>query len=172
MDFLQLAEKRRSVRQYSSREIPPETLRKILEAGRLAPSAMNAQPWRFIVVRTPERKEKLAEASRHDFVAQADVVIVGCVQDSPATLGPRFDVAIAMDHMSLAAFEEGVGNCWIGGFDRDKVRDLLDIPPEVDVTVMMSFGYPADEDRGTDRVPLEEIICYEEWRFGSGSSES
>lgn len=167
MYFLDLVKKRHSTRDYSSREIPEDILHKILEAGRLAPSAMNAQPWRFIVVRQPKIKDRLAEAAQQDFVADADTIIVGCALDSPATLGPRFDVAIAMDHMSLAAFTEGVGNCWVAGFDREQVRHILGVPGTVDVTCMMSFGYPTEEDAPLDRLELDQITCYEEWSFES-----
>jgi nitroreductase len=160
---------RQSVRAYEDRPVEPDKLQRILEATRLAPSAKNLQEWRFIVVQDPQLREKLiAAAHGQEFVGQAPVVIAACAVGTdhimPCGL-PSFaiDVAIALDHLSLAAVEEGLGTCWIGAFDQQKVKALLGVPEEVCVVELMPLGYPADPPREKSRMPLDEIVMRERW---------
>jgi nitroreductase len=147
-----------------------EKLLAILEAGRLAPSAYNRQEWRFIVVSDVETKKKLAEAANgQTFVGEAPVVIVACaVTDEHVMrcgqLCYPIDVAISLDHISLAAVEYGLGTCWIGSFYEDKVKEILGIPEKVRVVELMTLGYPADSpEKEKNRLPLKEIVKYERW---------
>jgi nitroreductase len=160
---------RQSVREYEVRAIEPDKLERVLEATRLAPSASNRQEWRFVVVRDQELRHKLAEvAGGQAFVGQAPVVIVACAVGTdhlmPCGL-PSFsiDVAIALDHLSLVAVEEGLGTCWIGAFDQAKVKALLGIPDDVCVVELMPLGYPADTPRSKQRKGLAEIAMRERW---------
>src|SRR5512136_2361800 len=148
MNVIDAIASRRSVRRFSSRPIEDDKLTRILEAGRLAPSARNMQDWKFVVVKDPGLRRKLAEAARNqDFVGQAPVIIAACgTSDYVMTCGQLtypIDVAITVDHMTLAAVEEGLGTCWIGAFYEDKVREILGIPQSIRVVALLPLGYPA-----------------------------
>ena len=160
---------RQSVRTYEDRPVEPEKLVRILEAARLAPSASNRQEWRFVVVQDGKLRAKLVEAAGGQaFVGQAPVVIVACAVGTdhlmPCGL-PSFsiDVAIALDHLTLVAVAEGLGTCWIGAFDQEKVKALLGIPDDVCVVELMPLGYPADTARSKQRKDLGEIAMRERW---------
>ena len=161
---------RKSVRRYLDKPIEAEKLTAVLDAGRLAPSASNRQEWRFIVVRDPTTRKQLAEAAnRQSFIGEAPAIIVACAATDGHIMRcgqPCYpiDVAIALDHITLAAVELGLGTCWIGKFDEKKVKEILSIPEEIRVVGLMPLGYPSDpspiEKR---RLPLEKIVKYEKW---------
>lgn len=171
MDVFEAIKTRRSIREYLEKEVEEEKLQRVLEAGRLAPSAKNIQEWRFIVVRDKETREKLAQAARSQpFVAQAPVCIVGCamITDYRMTCGQKaypIDVAIAVDHMTLVAVEEGLGTCWIGAFFEDQVKEILKIPDDIRVVTLLSLGYPSFQPPAKPRFPKEKIICMERWKW-------
>jgi len=160
---------RQSVRAYEDRPVEPEKLQRILEAARLAPSAKNLQEWRFIVVQDSELRRRMIEAANgQSFVGQAPVVIAACAEGTDYTMPcglPCYaiDVAIALDHLSLAAVEEGLGTCWIGAFDQQKVKKLLGIPEEICVVELMPLGYPADSPRPKSRKAMKDIVMRERW---------
>jgi len=165
---MQAIRARRSIRKLLDRPIEEEKLLTILEAGRLAPSARNMQDCRFIVVRDAATRQKLAVAARdQQFVGQAPVVIAACgTSDLVMTCGqPAYaiDVAIALDHMTLAAASLGLGTCWIGAFYEDKVKEILGVPPEIRVVALMPLGYPAVEPEPRPRKSLDEVIAWEHW---------
>jgi nitroreductase len=170
MNVIDAIQTRKSVRQFLSKPVEDDKLQLILSAARLAPSASNRQEWRFVVVRDPETRQRLADAARgQQFVGEAPVVIVACAATDdhimPCGL-PCFslDVAIALDHITLAAVEQGLGTCWIGAFHQDQVKQILGIPDEIRVVELMPLGYPADptpiEKR---RLPLTTIVHNERW---------
>lgn len=169
MDVAKAIRDRRSVRAYEKKDIPQEVLLKVIEAARLAPSANNRQPWKFVVVRDPGKRAALAKAAKEQqFVAEAPVVIaaVALEHERVMTCGvPTYavDLAIAVDHMTLAAVEQGLGSCWIGAFYQEDVKKLLGIPAEYKVVALLTLGYPRDQARFKNRKPLEEILCYESW---------
>jgi nitroreductase len=170
MDVLTAIKTRKSVRKYLKRKVEEEKLNAILEAGRLAPSASNRQEWRFVVVSNPEKRGRIAEAANQQtLVGEAPVVIAACaVTDSHLMRCGQacypIDVAIALDHMTLAAAEQGLGTCWIGAFDEDEVRKILNIPAEIRVVALMPLGYPLDSSMATKkRLPLNEIVKHEHW---------
>ena len=142
---------RRSVREYDPRPMPDDVLHRVLEALRLAPSACNNQPWKFVVVQDPIMRQEIAKAARDQkFIADAPVIVVGVglPQQAYKSMGgsrnsAEMDVAIALDHLSLAAVEEGLGTCWIGAFDEPRVKKLLKIPETCLIAAMMPLGYPA-----------------------------
>ena len=168
--ILEAIKKRQSVRSYQDKEIPEEILQQILEAGRLAPSACNNQPWKFIVVKDKKLKEKLITACKNqNFVGEASVVIVGCAINPSYKMGNgeysyTIDLAIALEHMSLEAASLGLGTCWIGAFYQDQVKEILGVPEDVRVVALMSVGYPKELGSKTGRKPLSEIVCYNKYR--------
>ena len=170
MDFLELVKLRYSVRSYLSRPVEQDTLDRILEAVRLAPSGSNRQPWKFVLVRDEEIRRRLAAAcSNQQFIAQAPVVVagVGLMPDRVMRCdipGDPVDVSIAMEHLALAAAAEGLGTCWIGAFYQDRVREVLGIPDSAKVVAVMTLGYPADSPRSKNRKPVSEIVCYDRWQ--------
>ena len=170
MDVMEAIKQRRSVRSYQDRPIEDEKLQAVLEAARGAPSARNMQEWRFVVVRDAATRQKLAKAAKDQaFVAQAPATIAACATapdyvmscGNPSSL---IDLAIAVDHMTLKAVEEGLGTCWIGAFDQQEVKTVLGIPDNVNIVVLLPVGYPADQPGPKSRKPLAEIVCHEEWR--------
>jgi nitroreductase len=170
MDVYSAIRERRSVRAYRPDPVPEEVLGRILEAARLAPSAKNLQPWKLVVVRDPERRRRLAEAAMgQDFVAEAPVVIAAVALDPERVMRcgvPSYavDVAIAVDHLTLAAVQEGLGTCWIGSFSQDEVRRILGIPERYRVVALLPLGYPADEPLPKYRKELSELVCHETFR--------
>ena len=170
MDVYEAIRKRKSVRRYRDKEVEQEKLMRILEAARLAPSAANKQEWRFVVVKDKEKRKQLSEAAkRQRFVAEAPVVIACCAETDfhEMTCGQLcypIDVAIAIDHMTLAAVEEGLGTCWIGAFYEDKVKDILNIPDQICVVELLTLGHPTDDSiKQKSRLPLEKIVKWEMW---------
>lgn len=165
MDVMEAIEKRRSVRAYQNKLIPEEKLKKILEAARLAPSARNSQPHKFIIVKDPQLIKKIAkEATKYSFIGEAPVIIVAValnpdyVMSSGVPAHP-VDIAIAIDHMTLIAVEEGLGTCWIGGFYQDKIKQILNIPEKYKAVILLPLGYPADSSGKKRRKSQKELIC-------------
>lgn len=151
MNFWDLVKKRYSVRKYSDRPVEEEKIRKILEAARLAPSAVNYQPRHFIVITDGELKAQIAEAYTRDWFQEAPVVIVA-LGDHQQAWHRRdgkdhcdIDVAIAVDHLTLAATSLGLGTCWVCAFDAEKVHSILDLPPHLEAVALIPLGYPADD---------------------------
>jgi nitroreductase len=171
MEFYEVIKERRSVRRYKSDPIPDEVLNRILEAGRIAPSAKNIQPWHFVVVKNPEIKEMVAEACRGQrFMAEAPVIICGCAREDIAwgRMGGYMssfavDLAIAMEHMILAAANEGLGTCWVGAFVEKDVKKILKIPDTVRVVALTPLGYPAEIPKDRGRKLLEDIVSYDKY---------
>lgn len=169
MDVFEAIRARRSIRKYRRQPVEEEKLNRILEAGRLAPSANNRQEWRFVVVQDGDTRQKLSEAAcGQTFVADAPVVLACCSVESDRmmTCGhPAYavDVAISIDHMTLAATALGLGTCWIGAFYEDRVRDILNIPASVRVVELLTLGYPAEQPPSRPRKRLTEVVFRERW---------
>jgi len=170
MDVSEAIRTRRSIRKYKSKPVAKSKIKRILELTRLSPSAVNFQPWTFIVVTDSEMKQRLKLAYRGEWLFSAPVIIVACALLDKAW--KRFDreeywkvdVTIAMQTLVLAAWEERLGTCWIGAFSEDEAKKALGIPPNVRIIAMTPLGYPAEEKGSvTDRKPLEEMVKYEHW---------
>lgn len=167
MDVMEAIRTRRSVRAYKRDPIPQDVLGEVLEAFRLAPSANNEQPWKLIVVSERDLRQKIASACwNQTFIAEAPCVLVACGLPNRSRIGGYtssllVDVAIALDHLTLSARSFGLGTCWIGAFEQDTIKKLLDIPAEVRVVAVMPLGYPAYEDGAPRRKPIEEVVCRE-----------
>ncbi len=169
MKVLDVIQKRRSVRKYKDKPIPEEALLRVLEGARLAPSGSNFQPWKFIIVKDKALKKKLAKASAGQFfMAEAPIIIVGCgfPDNCYASMGRymkswSIDVTIALEHLILQAQEEGLGTCWIGSFEEEEVKAILNIPENVKVLALTPLGYPDEIPRFRKRKSLDEIISYD-----------
>ncbi|WP_243349551.1 nitroreductase family protein [Parabacteroides sp. FAFU027] len=180
MNLLDLIRSRQSDRAFDiSRPIELEKLERILEAGRLAPSACNAQPWKFIVVNDPELKNKVADSTSNrvlgmnHFTKQAPVhiLIVEERANFTSTIGslvkkkefPQIDVGIAAAHICLAAKAEGIGSCIIGWFDEKKLRPLLGIPSSKRILLDIILGYSTQPLREKQRKSADEVISYNKY---------
>ena len=153
-----------SVRQYQDRPVPEEVLRRVLEAGRLTASGMNAQPWHFVVVQDPETLRRLgAIAKTGPYIAQAPVAIAVAVDRSPLAVA---DASRAIHSMLLTAWADGVGGNWVGFKGLDEAKSVLGIPDDLDLLAILPLGYPAQEvGRGKKaRKPLAEVASRE--RYG------
>lgn len=186
MDFYEVIKTRRSVRSYRPDPIPDETLHRVLDAACRAPSGNNTQPTRLILATDVTIKEALAAFSlSQSFIAEAPVVVVACGCELPQKPGSYrgnyggymgehsvlLNVAIAVDHLTLAARAEGLGTCWIGAFDNTKIKELLHIPGGVQVVALTPLGFPQGEAfaEDSDRLPLARLVCNEKWRFGDSN---
>jgi len=158
MSLLDAIFKRRSIRHYRSEPVRRKVMKNILEAGRLAPSANNAQPWHFIVVTDPELKHALSQGRWNWFVEDSAFTVVGCGDkcDSWSTI----DTTIALQNMVIAAESQGVGSCWVGDFNEEEVKNLLGIPDNLKVVCLVTFGYPDETPRHRTKKSLEEIVHY------------
>ena len=169
MDVYEAIRQRHSVRAYQAMPVEDDKLHRVLEAGRLAPSGSNTQPWRFVVVRDAERRKALCKAAKDQaFVADAPVVIavVGMHPEKVMSCGIPGDpvnCAIAIDHMTLAAVAEGLGTCWIGAFYQDEARKVLGVPDGLHVVELLTLGYPAVDPHRKVRKDFDEVVDWEQF---------
>jgi nitroreductase len=170
MDVYDAIRTRKSVRAWSDRPVEEDRLERVLSAARLAPSASNRQEWRFVVVSDPDLRRRVGiEAAAQEFVAAAPIVLACCAETDGRVMrcgqaAYPIDVAIVMDHLTLAAAAEGLGTCWVGSFDEGKVREILGIPPAVRVVQLMPLGYPRDPSPvAKQRLALSAIVHRERW---------
>jgi len=177
VDFLELAAKRQSTREYNDGPVEREKLERCLEAARIAPSACNSQPWKFIVIDEPELKNfvaeqtfgKLVSFNRFALDAPVLVLIVGEHQKSFARFAgivkqkpfAYFDIGIAAEHFCLQAVEEGLGTCMLGWFREKAIAKRLGIPKNKRVELLITVGYAAkDEIRAKKRKGMDEMRSY------------
>ena len=180
MNFLDLVQKRRSVRRYADKLIAKEDVLKCLEAARLAPSGCNSQPWHFIVIDEPELRKRVAERifsgiySMNKFAEDAPVLVAvvsekekflasfgGQIRDTSYCL---VDIGIACEHLILQAQELGIGSCWIGWFDEKALKEELRISKNKKIDIVISLGYSAeDKVVPKTRKLLEEIISFNKY---------
>lgn len=167
---------RQSDRAYIDKPVPRYLVEKCIEASRIAPSACNAQPWKFIVVDEPLLKNKIADATANrllplnHFTKQAPVHVV--VVREPANLTsnlgaaikdkkyPLIDIGIATEHFCLQAAAEGLGTCILGWFNEESVRKLLDVPKNRRIELIITLGYPSGKTREKRRKGIDEISRY------------
>ncbi|MFH7882160.1 MAG: nitroreductase family protein [Candidatus Aenigmatarchaeota archaeon] len=141
MEVFTAIKKRHSVRSFEDKEIPKEKILKILESGRLAPSAQNIQPWHFIVVTENDKKKEIAKSQFGKFLKDCSAIIVGCGDKKASPKWYKVDVSIAMENMILAAVSLGLGTCWVGSFDEKEVKKLLKIPEKFEIVALIALGY-------------------------------
>jgi len=141
MDVFEAAQERRSIRTYQDKPVPREKLEKILEAGRLAPSAKNIEPWHFIAVTDAEKRKALSGGMWAKFLAQAPLVIVACGDKKVSPDWYAIDVALAVENMVLTAVSEGLGTCCVGSFSEKDVKAVVKVPENFEVLLMLAVGY-------------------------------
>ena len=173
MEFYDVIKTRRSIRSYKPTEIPKDVLGRVLEAARVAPSGSNRQPWKYILIKNPELRKKIATLSGgQPWIADAPIVVVACGSDIKYDRGGYMgemsfliDSAISLTHLILAAREEGLGTCWIGLFDNDSIKELLEIPLGWNVVAVTPLGYPKDATWTFPgkRKEIGEIVSVDEW---------
>lgn len=177
--MLEIIRNRQSDRKYSSKPVEAEKLERILEAGRLSPSACNAQPWKFVVVTDPQVLAEVADAASektlgmNTFLKQAPLLIVivrekanitsrigGTIKDKDYS---RIDIGIAAENICLQATAEGLGSCMIGWFNENRIRKILGIPAEKRIELIVSLGYAESEKREKRRKPAETVISFNKY---------
>jgi nitroreductase len=169
MDFQELIRVRRSIRGFRPDPVPEDVLQRVLSAGRIAPTACNLQPFQLIVVTSAETRHRMQAVYARDWFWQAPVIVVGCAEPAKAWKrndgwnAVEIDLAIVLDHIILAATEEGLGTCWVCAFDEAKAKEILGVPPEVRILAMTPLGYPADSPRPVGRKRLAELVRREGW---------
>jgi len=160
---------RYSVRGYKADPVDDDTLERVLEAARRAPTAANRQPFRLVVVHTRGRETELMRIYGRPWFVQAPLVV--CVVAVPGEAWRRsddkpydeVDATIAMDHLVLAATAVGLGTCWIAAFDPAAAREVLGLPDDVEPIAFTPLGHPDKPSPGSGRRPLEELVRYEHW---------
>jgi nitroreductase len=180
MEFIDVIKARTSVRDYSEKQVEDEKISYVLECARLAPSWVNKQCWRFIVIKNKETIEQIAKTSViNRWLRTAPVLLVACADpaDSGSNNSQEYymaDVSIAFDHLILAATDIGLGTCWIAGYDEEKVKELLEVPKRIRIVALTPLGYPVDKRGITEQITktllkankrktLDEIVHYEHW---------
>lgn len=167
MTFHELAKQRYSVRSYSTEAVSDELLQQVMECARIAPSAVNFQPWHFYIARSAKAREAVQQTYPRDWFATAPLYIVGCIRHDQSWHRPTdhkdhgdIDIAIATEHICLAATEAGLGTCWVCNFDAALLHQLLHLPAEEEAAVIIPIGHPAPDatPRPTTRKPMEEIV--------------
>ena len=169
MDILPEILKRRTIKKFKSDPVEKDTVERILEAGRLAPSAKNRQAWRFVVIQKKEQREKMKEAAfNQEFVSEAPVIIAVCTTNIDYRMpngqySYPLDTTWAISFMLLQAVREGLGTCCLTTFDEQEVKDLLTVPYTMKVITLLLIGYADDEPEPTPRKPLRQIVSYNHW---------
>lgn len=170
MDFYEVIERRSSTRDFTSEDVPPETVGRLLASACKAPTAGNLQPWRFYVVRDGGVRGRLSEAAYgQPYVAAAPVVLVVCadLDVSAHGYGSRGenlyciqDTAAAVENILLSAVAEGLGACWVGAFDEVAARGVLGLPAGIRPLAMVPVGHPDRQGRKAGREPYEKFTKY------------
>jgi nitroreductase len=165
MEFFESVESRRSIRGYKQDLVEDEKLDAILEAGRLAPTACDYQPFRVLVIETKGREAELRRIYDKEWFVAAPIVLLVCAVPGEAWSrkdGKNYadvDAAIAMDHMILAAGALGLGSCWIAAFDPDAARDVLDLEAGWEPLAFTPIGYPKESPAPRPRKALEKLVA-------------
>ena len=171
MDVKEAIEKRRSIRKYQDKEVSGDLIRELIDAARLAPSGLNSQPSKYLVVKDADMKNKLKENEifSQEFVYQAPAIIFCCADPSAykersktfdntnETRAIR-DLSIASSFLVLRATELGLGTCFVGWINREKIFDVLDIPKEYFIPYVITIGYPAEQPEPRSRKNIDEIL--------------
>lgn len=171
MNFIELATKRSSVRNFEPKPVEKEKLLYVLEAARIAPSAVNFQPWKFIVVTDPEILKSVQALYHREWLVTAPAIIIAMGDHNKGWHrkcdGKDFtdiDVAIAIDHLTLAATEQGLGTCWICNFNTEKCCEIFNAPENMETIALIPIGYPvigpASEKK---REPIDQLVHWNEF---------
>ncbi len=170
MELSEVIKGRRSIRAFKPQDVPEETIEKLIDAARQAPSAGNIQPWEFVISRKPETKKKLALAAHQAYVEEAPVIIVVCADEKRSSMGYGKrgeklyciqDTAAAIQNMLLTAYSIGLGTCWIGAFTESEVKAALRTPDGIRPVAIVPVGYTNETPSQRKRRPLSQIMHYE-----------
>ncbi len=170
MNITELIKYRKSVRSWADKPVEIDTVEKIIDAARFAPSAKNLQDWRVIAITEPELRVKMVKVARgQEFVGEAPVIMAICGDSSTGDMScdmPRsvVDATILIDHITLVAAGEGLGTCWIGSFDQKACRELLQVPLGWEVVELLPLGYPANPSPvNKPRKKVSEVLNWNLW---------
>jgi nitroreductase len=172
MELEEAIKGRRSIRAFKPQDVPEETVERLIDAARHAPSAGNIQPWEFVIARKQDTKQKLAQAAHQAFVEEAPVVIVVCADENRSSLryGQRGetlyciqDTAAATQNILLTAYSLGLGTCWIGAFNENEAKKALKTPEGIRPVAMIPVGYPNKTPSQRGRRSLNQIVHHEEF---------
>ena len=164
MRFLDLTKQRYSCRSYQERAVEKENIEYVMECVRMSPSAVNRQPWRFRVVESDADRQRLCQCYNREWFATAPTYIIASVLHNEEWVRSdgkhhgNIDVAIAVEHLCLAAAEQGLGTCWVCNFDVELCSRLFDIPANEEVAVLIPIGYAADEPKEKVRKNIDAIV--------------
>jgi nitroreductase len=171
MELSEAIKERRSIRAFKQRDVPVETVEKLIDAARHAPSAGNIQPWKFVIVRNLGVKKKLARAAfNQTSVEEAPVVIVVCANEKRSSMGYGSrgenlyciqDTAAATQNILLTAYSLGLGACWVGAFNEDEAKRALNAPEGIRPMAIVPVGYPDETPSHRGIRPLDQIIHYD-----------
>lgn len=164
MDFMELVRNRYSCRAYKALDVEKEKLDYMMECVRLAPSAVNKQPWRFRIVSSEEEKAKMQQCYNREWFRTAPLYVIASVQHDEEWVRADgkhhgdIDVAIAVEHLCLAATEQGLATCWVCNFDAVLCKELFALPEDEEPAVIIPIGYAADEPKEKTRKAINEIV--------------
>ena len=166
MNFLELVKNRYSCRAYQPQAVEKEKLDYVMECVRLAPSAVNKQPWQFHIVSAEPDRQKLQQCYQRDWFGTAPIYIIASVLHDEEWVRADgkhhgdIDIAIAVEHLCLAATEQGLGTCWVCNFDAARCKQLFNLPVAEEPAVLIPLGYPADAPREKNRKPVDAIASH------------
>jgi nitroreductase len=171
MELLEAIKGRRSIRAFKNQAIPEETVEKLIDSARWAPSAGNIQPWVFVIVRKPDVKRKLSEAAlNQEYIKEAPVVIVVCADENRSSMGYGMrgktlyclqDTAAAIQNILLTAYSLSLGTCWIGAFNETLAKTALNVPEGVKPVAIVPVGYPDEFPRQRSRRSFNEVVRFD-----------
>ncbi|NVM52305.1 MAG: nitroreductase family protein [Candidatus Helarchaeota archaeon] len=163
MNVKEAIQKRRSIRNFRPGPIPEEQLQILMKAAQLAPSASNNQPYKFIIVKDDEVKKRLQRlGSIQDFITDAAVIFVG-VGFAQYEKWNKVNLGIAIQHIFLQAVELGLGACWIGAFNEEKVKKVLQIPQDMNVIALLPVGIPDEDPPARPRKSIEDLFSMDNY---------
>lgn len=165
-NILEIIQKRHSTRNFTNQPVNDEQLNYLLECARLAPSAVNFQPWHFIIVKSENAKQQIRQCYERAWFATAPLYLIACADTTQSWKRPAdgkdhadIDVAIAVEHICLAATELGLGSCWVCNFNVSECRKIFQLPQELQPIAIIPIGFPADQpEKPSPRKNLEDLI--------------
>ncbi|RKY32123.1 MAG: nitroreductase family protein [Candidatus Omnitrophota bacterium] len=162
-DILRVIKERRSIRKFQTKVPSEEDLRKILEGGRWAPSGLNNQPWRFLVIKDTRQKDDIAQFTKYaSVIKRAPLLIVVCMSAKESYNRDKDLMAIgaSIQNMLLAAYSLGLGSCWLGEIlnKKEALAEFLELKKDLEILAVIALGYPDEEPTRRDRKPLEDLI--------------